>query len=68
MEVNKDEAERCIQIAIEAFKSGNVERSEKFLRKAENLFPTQRAKGIVLLHQLNNYTIFKITLLQWQIY
>lgn len=45
MEVNKDEAERCIQIAIEALKSGNVERSEKFLRKADNLFPSQRAKG-----------------------
>lgn len=45
MEVNKDEAERCIQIAIESFKSGNVDRSEKFLRKAESLFPTQRAKG-----------------------
>lgn len=45
MEVNKDEAERCIQIAKEALKRGNVERSEKFLRKAENLFPTQQAKG-----------------------
>lgn len=48
MEVNKDEAERCIHIAIDALKSGNVERSEKFLRKAENLYPTQRAKGNLL--------------------
>lgn len=45
MEVNKDEAERCIEIALDALKNGNVERCEKFLRKAENLFPTQRAKG-----------------------
>ncbi|XP_037050350.1 dnaJ homolog subfamily B member 12-like [Bradysia coprophila] len=52
MEVNKDEAERCIQIAIDALKSGHVERSEKFLRKAENLYPTQRAKD--LLSQLHN--------------
>lgn len=43
--MNKDEADRCIQIAIDAFKSGNIDRSEKFLRKAENLFPSQRAKG-----------------------
>lgn len=48
MEVNKDEAERCIQIAIDAFNNGNIDRSEKFLRKAENLFPTQRAKGKLL--------------------
>lgn len=47
MEVNKDEAERCIQIAIDALKSGNIERSEKFLRKADNLFPSQRAKGMI---------------------
>lgn len=46
--MNKDEAERCIEIAIDALKNGNVSRSEKFLRKAENLFPTQRAKGDVL--------------------
>lgn len=49
MEVNKDEADRCIQIAIDALKSGNTERSEKFLRKAENLYPTQRAKGIIAI-------------------
>lgn len=45
MEVNKDEAERCIDIAIEAMKSGNLARSEKFLRKAENLYPSKRSKG-----------------------
>lgn len=45
MEVNKDEAERCIDIAIEALKTGNVTRAEKFLNKAENLFPSHKAKG-----------------------
>lgn len=45
MEGNKDEAERCIDIAIEAAKLGNYERAEKFLRKADALFPTQKAKG-----------------------
>lgn len=45
MEVNKDEAERCIEIALDAIKTGNVTRAEKFLNKAENLYPSQRAKG-----------------------
>jgi len=45
--VNKDEAERCIQIAIDEFKKGNIDRSEKFLLKAESLFPTQRAKDLL---------------------
>lgn len=45
MEGNKDEAERCIDIAIEAAKLGNYERAEKFLRKADALFPTQKSKG-----------------------
>lgn len=43
MEVNKDETERCI--AIGAFKNGNIDRSEKYLGKAEVLFPTQRGEG-----------------------
>lgn len=46
MEVNKDEAERCIDIAAEALKLGNIVRAEKFLNKAENLYPSQRAKGM----------------------
>lgn len=45
MEVNKDEAERCIDIALEAIKIGNIARAQKFLNKAENLYPSQRAKG-----------------------
>lgn len=46
MEVNRDEAERCIDIALASLKNGDIERAEKFLRKADNLFPTQKAKGI----------------------
>lgn len=45
MEVNKDEAERCIEIAIDAIKAGNAQRAEKFLKKAESLFPSQKARG-----------------------
>lgn len=45
MDGNKDEAQRCINIALEAAKSGNLQRAEKFLRKADSLYPSQRAKG-----------------------
>lgn len=45
MDGNKDEADRCIDIAIKALSEGKIERADKFLRKAEALYPSQRAKG-----------------------
>lgn len=54
MEVNKDEAERCIEIALDAIKTGNVTRAEKFLNKAENLYPCQRAKGRESMTYISN--------------
>lgn len=46
MESNRDEAERCIQIAAQALLDSKMEKAEKFLNKAEKLYPTQKAKGI----------------------
>lgn len=46
MEGNKDEANRCIQIAEKYIQEKNREKAEKFLHKAERLFPTQKAKGL----------------------
>lgn len=46
MDGNKDEAQRCINIALKAAKGGDLQRAEKFLRKADTLYPSQRAKGI----------------------
>lgn len=45
MEVNKDEAERCIEVAEKFVLEGKFDRAEKFLGKAEKLYPTQKAKG-----------------------
>lgn len=45
MDGNKDEAQRCINIALDAAKSGDLQRAEKFLRKADSLYPSQKAKG-----------------------
>ncbi|XP_072493111.1 dnaJ homolog subfamily B member 12-like [Notamacropus eugenii] len=40
MESNKDEAERCITIALSAIKSHQPERALRFLEKAQRLYPT----------------------------
>jgi hypothetical protein len=45
MEVNKDEAERCIELAERFMVEGKKDKVKKFLLKAERLFPTQKAKG-----------------------
>lgn len=45
MESNRDEADRCIEIAAIAVRERKLDKAEKFLKKAENLFPSQRAKG-----------------------
>lgn len=48
MDGNKDEANRCINIALGAAKLGNLQRAEKFLRKADSLYPSQKAKGLYI--------------------
>lgn len=45
MEVNRDEAERCIDIAIAALTHNQPEKAQRFLEKAQRLFPTDKAKG-----------------------
>ncbi|XP_063390989.1 dnaJ homolog subfamily B member 14 [Cydia fagiglandana] len=47
LEGNKDEAEKCIDIAQAAFSAGNTEKAERFLLKAERLYPTARAKELL---------------------
>lgn len=45
MEGNRDEAEKCINIATKALEAGDKEKAFKFLNKAEKLYPTIKAKG-----------------------
>ncbi|XP_073684809.1 dnaJ homolog subfamily B member 12b [Garra rufa] len=47
MEVNRDEAERCIEIAIGALENAQPEKARRFLEKAQRLFPTQRAQELL---------------------
>lgn len=45
MEVNRDEAERCIDIAAAALTNQQPDKAQRFLEKAQRLFPTEKAKG-----------------------
>lgn len=45
MEGNRDEAEKCINIATKALEAGDKEKALRFLNKAEKLYPTDRAKS-----------------------
>lgn len=56
MESNKDDAERCIELATKYLQDGNREKAEKLLLKSERLFPTAKAKGTynLLIKFVNN--------------
>ena len=45
MDSNKDEAERCLDLAERHLQAKRFEDAEKFIRKAHRLFPTKRAEG-----------------------
>jgi len=45
MEVNKDEAYRCLDRAEYYIAEGDVEKAEKFINKSKKLFPTSEADG-----------------------
>uniref|UniRef100_A0A3P9HCI9 DnaJ heat shock protein family (Hsp40) member B12b n=1 Tax=Oryzias latipes TaxID=8090 RepID=A0A3P9HCI9_ORYLA len=56
MEVNRDEAERCIDIAAAALKSQQPEKAQKYLEKAQRLFPTKTAKTLLDLIAKNGFS------------
>ncbi|XP_063077829.1 dnaJ homolog subfamily B member 12b isoform X2 [Engraulis encrasicolus] len=47
MEVNRDEAERCIEIATAALRNNQLEKAKRFLEKAQRLFPSDDAKALL---------------------
>uniref|UniRef100_A0A8C2EC05 DnaJ heat shock protein family (Hsp40) member B12a n=1 Tax=Cyprinus carpio TaxID=7962 RepID=A0A8C2EC05_CYPCA len=47
MESNKDEAERCIEIAIAALRENERDKARRFLEKAQRLFPTDKARSLL---------------------
>jgi DnaJ family protein B protein 12 len=47
MAMNKDEAERCIEIALQKRTQGDIAGALRFVRKSINLFPTSRAEELL---------------------
>ncbi|XP_076459161.1 dnaJ homolog subfamily B member 14-like [Babylonia areolata] len=47
MDGNKDESERCIAIAQRCIAAGEIEKAVKFLKKADRLYPSEKAKGLL---------------------
>ncbi|XP_076163707.1 dnaJ homolog subfamily B member 12 [Ptiloglossa arizonensis] len=48
MDSNKDEAERCMERAERYLREKKYEEAEKFLRKAQKLYPTKKAEDILV--------------------
>eukprot|EP00126_Sphaerothecum_destruens_P006837 Sdes_comp19550_c0_seq2m11195 len=46
MEVNREQSERCFEISEGYFKSGDFEKSLKFIRKSLHLYPTERGRNL----------------------
>ncbi|XP_028826390.1 dnaJ homolog subfamily B member 12b [Denticeps clupeoides] len=47
MEVNRDEAERCVRIAEAALGLGQPDKARRFLQKAQRLFPSEEAAALL---------------------
>ena len=46
MESNRDEADKCLELAMKYVRQGNKEKAERFVRKAEKLFPSRRIQEV----------------------
>ncbi|KAM6951240.1 LOW QUALITY PROTEIN: dnaJ homolog subfamily B member 12b [Aplochiton taeniatus] len=55
MEVNRDEAERCIDIATTALSDNQPDKAHRFLQKAQKLFPTDKANALLELIAKNGF-------------
>jgi len=51
MESNRDEADKCLELALKYIKQGNKIKAEKFVRKAEKLYPSRKIQEILNLVQ-----------------
>ena len=56
MESNREEAKRCLQLAVEAYRNHaadtgdlNLEKAKRLTRKSIRLFPSEEAEGELML-------------------
>ncbi|XP_005106865.2 dnaJ homolog subfamily B member 12 [Aplysia californica] len=47
MDGNKDESEKCISIALRALSAGDKEKANRFLLKAQRLYPSKKATDLL---------------------
>jgi len=47
MEMNKDEADKCLDLARKYLQLGNKEKAEKFVNKARKLYPSQKCDDVM---------------------
>lgn len=47
MESNKDEANKCLDIAVRYIQQGNKEKAEKFVKKAHKLYPSSKSEELL---------------------
>lgn len=66
MDGNRDEAEKCYDIALNAFYNLNFQRAEKFLRKAESLYPMEKVRGKVM-NRIHPRTFFDFKIFVFRI-
>lgn len=52
MEMNKDEADKCLNLARKYIQQGNKEKAEKFVRKAQKLYPSKKCDNV--MDEVNN--------------
>lgn len=54
MESNRDEADKCLEIAMRAIREGNRDKAGKFVKKAEKLFPSRKIQEVLnLVNQMD---------------
>ena len=45
----RDEADKCLEIAMRAVREGNRDKAEKFVKKAEKLFPSRKIQVEIVM-------------------
>lgn len=65
MEGNKDEAKRCVELGENYIAEGKYDKAEKFLGKAQKLFPTEKAEGTWSINTWVNHPFVYIDNVQY---
>ena len=63
MESNRDEADKCLELAMKYVRQGNKEKAERFVRKAEKLFPSRRIQEVLKMFSEKvhpNFAFFQV--------